>query len=73
MTEASAPMLVVTSLEEVTGTGEAVTLIVCTGALMKMDDGRLCDRLLVQLRPGPRHLLLDTLVDALSPLEDPLT
>lgn len=53
------PLLQVTSLDEFIGSGEAVTLIACAGPLTRLDANRLRDHLLVQLRHGPRHLLLD--------------
>lgn len=53
------PLLQVTSMDEFTGNGEPVTLVACVGALSRVDAGRLRDQLLVQIRHGPRHLLLD--------------
>jgi anti-anti-sigma factor len=53
------PLLQVSSLDEFTGNGEAVTLVVCAGALTRIDAGRLRDQLLAQLRHGPRHVLLE--------------
>jgi anti-anti-sigma regulatory factor len=47
------------TLEEFTGSGAAVTLIVCSGRLTGFEGLRLRDQLLVNMRHGPRHLLLD--------------
>ncbi len=46
-------------LEEFTRSGVQVTLVVCAGSLTGEDGARLRDQLLVVLRHGPRHLLLD--------------
>jgi anti-anti-sigma regulatory factor len=58
------------TLEEFTASGAAVTLIVCSGWLTGPEGLRLRDQLLVNMRHGPRHLLLDlaavTVVDHLG-------
>jgi len=46
-------------LEEFTRSGVPVTLVECSGSLTGPDGTRLRDQLLVVLRHGPRHLLLD--------------
>ncbi len=53
------PALQLQLLEEFTSSGVPVTLVVCEGSLTGEDGARLRDQLLVQLRHGPRHLLLD--------------
>lgn len=47
------------SIEEVTGRGDPVTLTACVGSLTRTEARRLRDQLLLSLRYGPRHLLLD--------------
>jgi anti-anti-sigma regulatory factor len=51
--------LQVQTLEELTSTGAAITLIICRGSLTGAEGPRLRDQLLVHLGHGPRHLLLD--------------
>jgi len=46
-------------LEEFTASRVPVALVVCAGSLTGPDGTRLRDQLHVQLRHGPRHLLLD--------------
>ncbi len=53
------PALQLQLLEEFTRSGVPVTLVVCSGSLTGEDGDRLRDQLLVVLRHGPRHLLLD--------------
>jgi anti-anti-sigma regulatory factor len=55
------------SMEEVTSNGEPVTLIACVGSVTRLEARRLRDQLLLNLRFGPRHLLLDlSEVDAID-------
>jgi anti-anti-sigma regulatory factor len=53
------PALQLQLSEEFTRSGVPVTLVVCSGSLTGEDGARLRDQLLVVLRHGPRHLLLD--------------
>ncbi len=53
------PALQLQVLEEFTRSGVPVTLVECTGSLTGEDGARLRDQLMVVLRHGPRHLLLD--------------
>ncbi len=53
------PALALQLLEEFTRSRVPVTLLVCSGSLTGEDGARLRDQLRVQLRHGPRHLLLD--------------
>ncbi len=53
------PALQLQVLEEFTRSRVPVTLVECSGSLTGEDGARLRDQLLVQLRHGPRHLLLD--------------
>ncbi len=53
------PALQLQLLEEFTRSGVPVSLVVCEGSLAGEDGTRLRDQLLVVLRHGPRHLLLD--------------
>jgi anti-anti-sigma regulatory factor len=52
-------MLQLHSIEEFTRSGVPVTLMSCVGTLSRDDSSRLSDQLRVQMRHGPRHLLLD--------------
>ncbi len=47
------------TLEEFTSKGSPVTLLICSGWLTGTEGPRLRDQLLVHMRHGPRHLLLD--------------
>jgi anti-anti-sigma regulatory factor len=47
------------TLEEFTSKGAPVTLLICSGWLTGTEGPRLRDQLLVHMRHGPRHLLLD--------------
>jgi anti-anti-sigma regulatory factor len=47
------------TLEEFTSKGAPVTLLICSGWLTGPEGARLHDQLLVHMRHGPRHLLLD--------------
>ncbi len=53
------PALQLQLLEEFTRSGVQVMLVVCAGSLTGEDGARLRDLLLMGLRHGPRHLLLD--------------
>jgi len=53
------PALQLLVLEEFTASRVPVALVVCAGSLTGPDGTRLRDQLRVQLRHGPRHLLLD--------------
>ncbi len=53
------PALQLQILEEFTRSRVPVTLVECSGSLTGPDGTRLRDQLLVVLRHGPRHLLLD--------------
>jgi anti-anti-sigma regulatory factor len=57
------------SMEDVTGDGQPVTLIACVGSVTRIEARRLRDQLRLDLRYGPRHLLLDlSEVDAIDHL-----
>jgi len=53
------PALQLQLLEEFTRSRVPVSLVECSGSLTGPDGTRLRDQLLVVLRHGPRHLLLD--------------
>ena len=55
------PKLRIDVIEDETAAGDAVTLVACTGSVTAGQAERLHDQLDVQLRHGPRHVIVDLL------------
>ncbi len=53
------PKLRIDVIEDETAAGDAVTLVACTGSVTAGQAERLHDQLDVQLRHGPRHVIVD--------------